>query len=105
MRRRSCLPPRLGVSHVYASPYLASRSGATHGYSVVDYTRLNPELGSAEDYQAFSQKLREHGMGQILDIVPNHMSVSAHENRWWNNVRKTVPVRPTPTTSTSTGAP
>lgn len=84
----------LGVSHVYASPYMASRSGATHGYSVVDYTRLNPELGSAEDYQAFSQELREHGMGQILDIVPNHMSVSAHENRWWNNVLENGPSSP-----------
>lgn len=84
----------LGISHVYASPYQASRSGATHGYAVVDYTRLNPELGSAEDYQAFTGALRAHGMGQILDIVPNHMSVSAHENHWWNNVLENGPSSP-----------
>lgn len=84
----------LGASHVYASPYLASRAGTPHGYAVVDYTRLNPELGTTEDYQAFTAALREHGMGQLLDIVPNHMSVSAHENRWWNNVLENGPSSP-----------
>jgi (1->4)-alpha-D-glucan 1-alpha-D-glucosylmutase len=84
----------LGISHVYASPYLATRSGSVHGYAVVDYTRLNPELGTTEDYLALTETLHEHGMGQLLDFVPNHMSVSAHENRWWNNVLENGPSSP-----------
>lgn len=84
----------LGISHVYASPYLATRSGTMHGYAIVDYGRLNPELGGPEDYKIFVDALRRHGMGQILDFVPNHMSVCAHENRWWNNVLENGPGSP-----------
>jgi (1->4)-alpha-D-glucan 1-alpha-D-glucosylmutase len=84
----------LGISHVYASPYLATQSGATHGYAVVDYTRLNPALGSEDDYRALTQALRAHGMGQLLDFVPNHMSISPQENRWWNNVLENGPSSP-----------
>src|SRR5580698_4715045 len=65
----------LGVTHLYASPYLKARAGSMHGYDIVDHSRLNPELGSASDYEAMVQALRENGMGHILDVVPNHAAV------------------------------
>jgi len=76
----------LGVSHVYSSPQFAARSGSTHGYDVIDPSRLNPELGSDADATAYRDALRENGLGQILDIVPNHMSVGGCENLWWMDV-------------------
>jgi (1->4)-alpha-D-glucan 1-alpha-D-glucosylmutase len=85
---------QLGVSHVYASPYLKARAGNPHGYAVVDYGKLDPELGSPEDYQAFVDALGEHGMGQILDMVPNHMSTAPGENAWWTNVLENGPSSP-----------
>jgi (1->4)-alpha-D-glucan 1-alpha-D-glucosylmutase len=73
----------LGVSHVYASPYLKARAGSTHGYDIVDHGALNPELGTPDDYRRFVDTLREHGMGHILDFVPNHMGVGGDDNAWW----------------------
>ena len=67
----------LGITHIYASPILSARRGSMHGYDVVDPTRLNPELGTEGDFQAFQEKLRALGMGLVLDIVPNHMSASS----------------------------
>jgi (1->4)-alpha-D-glucan 1-alpha-D-glucosylmutase len=81
----------LGVSHIYAAPYLMARRGSTHGYAVVDYSRLNPELGSEEDFEALVQVLHQHGMGQILDVVPNHMSAAPDENPWWTDVLENGP--------------
>ncbi len=57
----------LGISHCYASPYLRARPGSTHGYDIIDHDRLNPEIGSEEDFERFVAALREHGMGQILE--------------------------------------
>jgi (1->4)-alpha-D-glucan 1-alpha-D-glucosylmutase len=83
----------LGISHMYASPYVKARSGSPHGYTVVDYTQLNPELGTDEDYRAMVETLRTHSLGQIVDIVPNHMS--AHpENPWWWDVLENGPGSP-----------
>jgi (1->4)-alpha-D-glucan 1-alpha-D-glucosylmutase len=76
---------QLGITHIYASPILSSRKGSTHGYDAIDPTRLNPELGTEADFYAFHDKLQRHGMGLILDIVPNHMSASS-ENSWWMDV-------------------
>ncbi len=77
----------LGISHLYSSPYLKTSSAASHGYAIVDYTRLNPDLGNDADYQAMVEALHEQGMGQILDIVPNHMCVAPpQENGWWTDV-------------------
>ena len=76
----------LGVSHCYASPYLKARPGSRHGYDIVDHTRLNPEIGSDDDYRYFAERLTRHGMGQILDIVPNHMGVMGSDNAWWQDV-------------------
>ena len=76
---------RLGVSHCYASPYLKSRPGSTHGYDIVDHRALNPELGTQEDFEHFVRTLHQHGMGQILDMVPNHMAAGC-DNPWWVDI-------------------
>ncbi len=75
----------LGVSHVYSSPYLQAAPGSMHGYDVVDHQRVNEELGGREAHERFSKRLGENGLGQVLDIVPNHMSLG-HENRFWWDV-------------------
>jgi (1->4)-alpha-D-glucan 1-alpha-D-glucosylmutase len=76
----------LGISHVYASPYLKARPGSRHGYDIVDHSALNPELGSQHDYDDFCATLAAYDMGQILDIVPNHMAVGGADNPWWLDV-------------------
>src|SRR3954463_15535338 len=76
---------RLGVSHVYASPLMEARPGSTHGYDIVNHSRLNPEIGSEADFAALSAALKTHGMGLIIDIVPNHMAIGP-DNRWWLDV-------------------
>src|SRR5579883_2662778 len=72
----------LGISHVYCSPYLQAAPGSTHGYDVVDYHHVNRELGGEAARQRFYEKLAELGMGQVLDIVPNHMAIG-RDNAWW----------------------
>ncbi len=76
----------LGISHLYASPITTARSGSTHGYDVVDPTRINPELGGEEAFRSLVAALRARDMGVIIDIVPNHMGVAGGENAWWNDV-------------------
>ena len=76
----------LGISHCYVSPYLRARPGSTHGYDIIDHNALNPEIGTPEDYEHFVNELHRHGMGQILDIVPNHMGVMGSDNAWWLDV-------------------
>ena len=70
----------LGISHLYLSPSLQARSGSTHGYDVVDPTRVSESLGGEEGLRA----LADAGLGIILDIVPNHMG-TGDENRWWSD--------------------
>jgi malto-oligosyltrehalose synthase len=82
---------RLGISHVYASPILKARPGSMHGYDVTDHTRLNPELGTPEDFTALVATLRKHGMGLIVDIVPNHLGVMGDDNVWWLDVLENGP--------------
>lgn len=76
----------LGVSHLYASPYLKARAGSTHGYDVTDPSLLNPEVGTEEEHAAMCDALAAQGLGQVLDIVPNHMGVLGTENPWWQDV-------------------
>lgn len=76
----------LGISHLYASPILGARPGSTHGYDVVDHGRLNPELGSRADFDHLVDRLHAHGMGLVVDIVPNHMGVLGGDNAWWLDV-------------------
>ncbi|HSC68269.1 MAG TPA: malto-oligosyltrehalose synthase [Cellvibrio sp.] len=77
---------RLGLSHIYASPILAARPGSTHGYDMVDPTRVNPELGGEQGLRALVATLREQGMGLLVDFVPNHMAVGGNANPWWLDV-------------------
>ncbi|MGH6968804.1 MAG: malto-oligosyltrehalose synthase [Stellaceae bacterium] len=76
----------LGISHVYASPFLKARAGSTHGYDIVDYHRLNPEIGDDDSFARFRAALATHGLGLILDFVPNHMGVGKADNAWWLDV-------------------
>ncbi len=77
---------RLGVSHVYASPFLKARPGSQHGYDVVDHGRLNPEIGGEAELDRLIGELHRHGMGLVLDVVPNHMGVLHGDNPWWQDV-------------------
>lgn len=74
----------LGVSHVYSSPYLQAAPNSTHGYDVVDHRRVNEELGGPEAHERFCKRLGDVGLGQVLDIVPNHMSLGEQNRYWWD---------------------
>ena len=82
---------RLGVSHVYCSPIQRARPGSLHGYDVVAHDEINPELGGKDGFERFSTTLRALGMGQLLDLVPNHMGVLGADNAWWNDVLENGP--------------
>src|SRR5438477_5685158 len=75
----------LGITDLYLSPVLASRKGSNHGYDVIDPTRVDPDLGSEEEFTLLQTELQNRGMGLLLDTVPNHMAASA-ENPWWMDV-------------------
>ena len=77
---------KLGVSHVYASPYFKARPGSAHGYDIVEHNALNPDIGDMASFDAFCNTLSGHGMGQIVDFVPNHMGVGQADNTWWLDV-------------------
>src|SRR5690349_9914186 len=76
---------RLGVSHCYASPLLMARPGSLHGYDIIDHTRLNPEIGTDEEFVAMVETFRQHDIQLLLDMVPNHMGVGS-DNAWWMDV-------------------
>jgi (1->4)-alpha-D-glucan 1-alpha-D-glucosylmutase len=76
----------LGITDVYASPFFLAKPGSMHGYDLTDYCRLNPEVGTDEEFEAYVAEIRRLGMGQLLDIVPNHMSIGGSSNRWWQDV-------------------
>jgi (1->4)-alpha-D-glucan 1-alpha-D-glucosylmutase len=81
----------LGITHIYASPYLKARPGSQHGYDISDHRVLNPEIGNNEDHAALVRALRDHGMNHIVDMVPNHMGIVGNENVWWNDVLENGP--------------
>jgi len=81
----------LGISHLYLSPILQATAGSTHGYDVVDFGRVNRELGGLDGHAALTAALAARGLGQIVDIVPNHMAVSTRENAWWWDVLENGP--------------
>src|ERR1700712_970444 len=74
----------LGISHVYSSPYLQAAPGSMHGYDVVDHGKVNEELGGAPAHARFCARLGELKLGQVLDIVPNHMSLGKENLYWWD---------------------
>ncbi|WP_377296553.1 malto-oligosyltrehalose synthase [Rhizobium sp. SGZ-381] len=76
---------RMGISHLYASPIFTAAEGSTHGYDVADANEIAEEIGGREGFERLSAALKDHGLGLILDIVPNHMA-AALENRWWRSI-------------------
>jgi (1->4)-alpha-D-glucan 1-alpha-D-glucosylmutase len=83
----------LGISGLYASPIFKARKGSLHGYDVVDPNQLNPQLGTASDFDRLTQQVKAHGMGWIQDIVPNHMAFD-YENRMLVDVLENGPSSP-----------
>jgi (1->4)-alpha-D-glucan 1-alpha-D-glucosylmutase len=81
----------LGISDCYASSYLAAVPGSMHGYDVADPTRLNPEVGTEEEYSEWVDALAASSMGHILDLVPNHMGIACSANAWWLDVLENGP--------------
>lgn len=81
----------LGISHCYLSPLLKARPGSRHGYDITDHGRLNPEIATAEDFEQFAAALKRNRMGQIMDVVPNHMSIMGADNNWWLDVLENGP--------------
>ena len=91
-----CVPylKALGISHVYASPFLKARAGSTHGYDIIDHNQFNPELGGEAGFYRLSEALREHDLGLILDFVPNHVGVHFADNPWWLDMLEWGPASP-----------
>jgi (1->4)-alpha-D-glucan 1-alpha-D-glucosylmutase len=81
----------LGVSDVYASPYFQASPDSLHGYDITDHNRLNAAIGSQDDYDGWIGELHTHGMGQVLDFVPNHMGITEPGNKWWADVLENGP--------------
>jgi (1->4)-alpha-D-glucan 1-alpha-D-glucosylmutase len=81
----------LGISDCYTSPVLQARAGSSHGYDVCDHSRLSPDLGGQEAFEALVTTLQEHRMGLILDAVPNHMGIGDPGNVWWSDVLENGP--------------
>jgi len=84
----------LGITDLYAAPFLKARPGSVHGYDVVDPTTLNPEIGDEEDLRRLHEALAGHGMGLVMDVVPNHMCISSNDNVWWSDVLENGPSSP-----------
>jgi len=84
----------LGITDVYSSPYFMAKAGSLHGYDIVDPNSLNPEIGTEEEYNAFIAELHRYAMGQVLDIVPNHMCIESKDNVWWMDVLENGPSSP-----------
>ena len=84
----------LGISDVYASPFLMARPGSLHGYDVTDHSRFNPEIGDRESFVRFSDELARHGMSLLVDVVPNHMCITHESNVWWWDVLENGPSSP-----------
>src|SRR5258706_3615627 len=80
----------LGVSHLYSAPLLAATPGSEHGYDVVDHSRVNPELGGARALADLAGRLREAGLGLVVDIVSNHAGVARAQVKpaWWSVLRE-----------------
>lgn len=79
----------LGVSHLHLSPVLEAVPGSTHGYDVVDHARVRGELGGEDGLRSLARTAREHGLGLVVDIVPNHMAMAPRHNRpLWEVLRE-----------------
>ena len=81
----------LGVSDVYASPYFQASPESLHGYDITNHNKLNTAIGSRADYDAWVAQLKAHGMGQVVDFVPNHVGIADDRNAWWMDVLENGP--------------
>jgi (1->4)-alpha-D-glucan 1-alpha-D-glucosylmutase len=81
----------LGITDCYTSPFLMAHPGSMHGYDVTDHTRFNPEIGSEEQFTEFAERLKQRGMGLVVDVVPNHMCITHPSNLWWWDVLENGP--------------
>ena len=77
---------RLGIADVYTSPYFTAEPGSTHGYDICNHNEINPEVGGAAAHEAFTSAIAAHGLGHIVDFVPNHMGIGTAVNPWWRDV-------------------
>jgi (1->4)-alpha-D-glucan 1-alpha-D-glucosylmutase len=84
----------LGISDIYASPFLMARPGSMHGYDVTDHAKFNPEIGDEDSFVRLAQALDQRRMGVIADVVPNHMCISHWSNGWWWDVLENGPSSP-----------
>lgn len=84
----------LGVTDCYLSPFFQASSGESHGYDVSDHGRFDATLGTEAEYRAFADALRARGMGQLIDVVPNHMGIAGSRNAWWSDVLENGPASP-----------
>jgi (1->4)-alpha-D-glucan 1-alpha-D-glucosylmutase len=85
---------RLGVGACYTAPYFTAASGSNHGYDVCNHNEINPELGGEPAHRQFVQALQSHGLGHVVDFVPNHMGIAAGGNAWWTDVLENGPSSP-----------
>jgi (1->4)-alpha-D-glucan 1-alpha-D-glucosylmutase len=76
----------LGVSECYCSPILSARPGSTHGYDICDHKTINPEIGTRHELDTLSSSLKAHGLGFVVDFLPNHMGIDPQTNAWWRDV-------------------
>ena len=82
---------RLGVGHVFCSPVLQAAPGSTHGYDVVDHDRISAEIGGEEALRRLADAAHAHGIGLIVDVVPNHMAIPTpiwHNRALWSVLRE-----------------
>src|SRR5580658_3073496 len=84
----------LGITDIYASPFLMARPGSSHGYDVTDQSRFNPEIGDQTSFLQLSAALERRKMGLIADVVPNHMCITHPSNAWWWDVLENGPSSP-----------
>src|SRR5215831_16084320 len=81
----------LGVTHAYLSPILQAAPGSRHGYDVVDHSRISADLGGEAAFRAMVGRFRQHGLGVIVDVVPNHMAIPVPESlnrQLWSVLRE-----------------
>jgi (1->4)-alpha-D-glucan 1-alpha-D-glucosylmutase len=94
LARRVPYLAELGISHLYLSPVLAARQGSTHGYDIVGHSWINPELGGMKGLEELARVAQQHGLGLLIDVVPNHMCITSSENQWWMDVLEHGPSSP-----------
>ena len=77
-----------GITAIYLSPITTPQPGSENGYNVIEHDRINPELGGEQAFSSLVRALKQEGMGAVLDIVPNHMSIEHGNNKWWQDILK-----------------